>query len=384
MLKNDTARAIYTQINKNGIQIISSGGKTEKSIVNNAGAIHIYSNGSAYDTTVNKGGKLILHDNAYISGATVKNGGNITLTHGGSATNVDIKKGGIFSYSAGANGAYYSSVNIASGGTLHLATQLNTYDLSGLKNGSIINLDISKKTKGFEYYHLQLTTSEDTNSLHSGKYVVTVGKWQKVGEYGLTSNVLMKNKTKFTMKIGTTTLGVATLSSGALNKYGVSYKISMTNYGYTYLTVSTKFGKMYKGTAKSNKMNGTSHSDIFFGGNGNDVIKGVNGHDVAVYDKSTWGKDKIYKTDGTMTLLFKGLKAKDITKKLNGTTMTITRKGKPSQTITIQGWSKNTHSIVFGGTMNAFSKWLNASKPSTKQITMARNEVWKKAGLASA
>jgi hypothetical protein len=34
--------------------------------------------------------------------------------------------------------------------------------------------------------------------------------------------------------------------------------------------------------------------------------------------------------------------------------------------------------------MTAFNKYLNATSPTDKQKASARNEVWKKAGLASA
>jgi hypothetical protein len=131
-------------------------------------------------------------------------------------------------------------------------------------------------------------------------------------------------------------------------------------------------------------LTGTVNSDIFCGSKGNDTIKGVHGRDIAVYGKTAWGKDTIVKTDGTMTLLFKDLKKTDVVQKLKGTTMTLTRKSDKNQSVTIHGWNSATHNVVFGGTMNAFAKWLKASKPTAAQTTAARNEAWKKAGLAQA
>ncbi len=138
-----------------------------------------------------------------------------------------------------------------------------------------------------------------------------------------------------------------------------------------------KAGNMNRGSAKADKLIGTVNSDIFYGGKGNDTITGKNGRDVAVYDKASWGKDTIAKTNSTMTLLFKDLKSGDIVKKLSGTTMTITRKGDSNQKITVKSWSKDTHNVVFWNSITAFYKYLNASNPNSKQTTVARHKIWK-------
>ncbi len=153
------------------------------------------------------------------------------------------------------------------------------------------------------------------------------------------------------------------------------------------LDVGIKDGDMIKGNARGNKLTGGVHSDIFYGAQGGDTIAGKNGRDVAVYDKTKWGKDKIVKTNGTMTILFKDLKKADVVQKLKGTTMTLTRKGDKSQSVTVQGWDKATHNVVFAsGAMTAFNKWLKATSVADmkKTATAARNEAWKKAGLAQA
>ncbi|MBQ9406099.1 MAG: hypothetical protein IJU37_05080, partial [Desulfovibrio sp.] len=141
---------------------------------------------------------------------------------------------------------------------------------------------------------------------------------------------------------------------------------------------------MRMGTAKADTLTGTVNSDIFYGGKGSDSITGKNGRDVAVYDTTAWGKDSIAKTNGTMTLLFNGLKASDIVQKLSGTTMTISKKSDGNQKITVQGWSDSTHNIVYASGMTAFNAYIKAASPTATQTTAARNEVFKKAGLASA
>ncbi|MBQ9405380.1 MAG: hypothetical protein IJU37_01415 [Desulfovibrio sp.] len=123
---------------------------------------------------------------------------------------------------------------------------------------------------------------------------------------------------------------------------------------------------------------------MFYGGKGNDTITGGGGRDVAVYDKTAWGQDTIAKTSGTMTLLFQGLKASDIVKKINGTTMTITKKRDASQKITVKGWSDTSHTLVFTSGMTAFNTFVKAASPTATQATNARNEAFKKALLASA
>ncbi|MBQ9406353.1 MAG: AIDA repeat-containing protein, partial [Desulfovibrio sp.] len=148
-------------------------------------------------------------------------------------------------------------------------------------------------------------------------------------------------------------------------------------------TSATVAGAMKKGTAKNDTLTGNANSDIFYGGKGNDKINGKNGRDVAVYDTTAWGKDVIAKTSGTMTLLFNGVKAGQITKKQSGSTMTITRKSDKKQSITVNGWSDDTHNIVYASGMTAFNKYIKAAKPTTAQTTAARTQVWKKAGLAS-
>ncbi|MCR5259849.1 MAG: hypothetical protein K6E40_17085 [Desulfovibrio sp.] len=94
-----------------------------------------------------------------------------------------------------------------------------------------------------------------------------------------------------------------------------------------------------------------------------------------------WGQDRITKTAGTLSLVFKDLKKTDIVQTLKGTTMTIAKKADAKQAVVIDGWNASTHFIVFGDTMKSFDKWLSATKPTDAQTSAARTEVWKKAGL---
>jgi len=52
-----------------------------------------------------------------------------------------------------------------------------------------------------------------------------------------------------------------------------------------------------------------------------------------------------------------------------------------SQSVTVQNWNADTHSIVYGGALSAFNTWLNAASPTSAQQNAARNEVWQRTGL---
>jgi len=151
----------------------------------------------------------------------------------------------------------------------------------------------------------------------------------------------------------------------------------------TALRLAAVAGKILAGTAKKDALEGTADSDIFYGSKGNDTITGINGRDVAVYNKTNWGKDTIKATNGTMTLLFAGIKASDITQVKSGTSLVITRNSDTSQKVTVQGWNAATHNIVYANTLTEFNKYVKAASPTMAQTTAARNEVWQKAGLAA-
>ena len=172
------------------------------------------------------------------------------------------------------------------------------------------------------------------------------------------------------------------LDSGAPVVHGgVSYELKTSGKDSQIdLVVSGVGGEIVKTVARSGAF-GTEACDIFSGTAGNDVIHGNGGRDVAVYDASNWGNDLISQNaDGTMTILFNGVKASQVTTELVGDTMTIARKGS-SDSITVEGWNSETHNIVYGGGLKNFDKYMKAASPTEAQETSAQNEVWKKAGV---
>ncbi|MBR5734248.1 MAG: hypothetical protein IKX79_01735, partial [Desulfovibrionaceae bacterium] len=216
-------------------------------------------------------------------------------------------------------------------------------------------------------------------------FSVTAAKAQQTGSYKLSSKLDVANGTAFSIRLGTESLGTAKVNGAALSKHGVTYKVTEDSSSNVTLTLSLKAGSTLKvrGTAGADTLTGTGNSDVFYGGKGNDVLAGVHGRDVAVYAKSSWGQDVIKATDGTMTLLFAGMKASDITQKKSGTSLVITRKSDSGQKITVQGWNDATHNIVFTDALTQFTKYVNAASPTTAQTNAARSEVWAKAGLAA-
>ncbi len=128
---------------------------------------------------------------------------------------------------------------------------------------------------------------------------------------------------------------------------------------------------------------GMKDSDVFWSGGGNDGFRNGAGRDCAVYGKENWGKDTITKTAGTLAIVFKDLQAADVVQRLSGSTMAISKKADPKQSVTIAGWDEKRHSLVFGGTIKAVDAWSKEASPTAMQATAARKEVWKKAGLAA-
>lgn len=211
-----------------------------------------------------------------------------------------------------------------------------------------------------------------------GKYAVSATALQQMGTYELSSNLALAKNTAFSMRVNGANLGTLQLNGAALDRNGVRYTLKTTGRQVN-LTLTALQGVLRKGAAGADRLVGTARGDIFYGGAGNDTIRGGGGRDVAVYDTRSWGRDTIAQTNGTMTLLFSGLTARDIVQTRKGTNMILTRTSRPSQRITITNWNDATHNIVFGGKLSAFSKYLAA--PTAAQQTRARTEVWKKTGL---
>ena len=121
----------------------------------------------------------------------------------------------------------------------------------------------------------------------------------------------------------------------------------------------------------------------------NDVIYGSGGRDVAFYDTKNWGMDTIAATTGTMAVVFgNGIASGNVKQTYDSAakTMTLTRQtlagvAAQGQSIVISGWSDETHSIVFGGSMAKVSAWTAAASPTAAVQDAARKEIWTKAGL---
>ena len=403
--------ALNTIVNKGGTQkvwghaqggTLSSGnvlvmedGLVRSLIVLDGGLLKISEGGMARAATVSKGGKLVANAGARVSAVTLKTGAMMSIASGNtlcganSFTGATIVGGKTKNRVALAKTATLSVGAKTNMAKLHLNVGKAALTVTGAGNtlGSIaftenakVTYDISKlAAKGIT----RMLSVTSTNIQQKGQFSVIVAKKQAIGTYELSSNIIQDTGTAYTVNLGTNKLGALKLGSGSLTKNGVTYKLKNSD-AQINLTIAIKPGKMLKGTTGKDKLSGNAHSDIFYGGKGNDTITGKNGRDVAVYDKTAWGKDTIAKTSGTMTLLFKDLTSKDIKKSLSGTTMTIIKANDAKQKITVKGWSDDTHYIVFGSKMTAFDKYIKATSPTTAQTTAARNEAFKKAGLASA
>ncbi len=429
-----------TSVNSGGSQVVSSGGVANATSVKNGGFQAVSAGGVASATTIS-GGIQQVYSRGVVNTATIQKGGILTLNKGAKATALKLQSSGSLVISSGgtasmasiANGAKLSlkaggTLNLAAGNVLygknsftgatvtggskdkrvalaeestltvgtnttmkklHLNISDATLNVTGIGNtlGSVkinkrtnVGYNVSKVKASGTSCMLALST---VNSQKLGEFSVTVGKNQGIGTYELSTNIDQAKGTEYIVNLGTTKLGVAKLNSTSLTKNGVTYSVK-TSGTQTNLTLAIKAGKLLKGATKNDTLTGTSHSDIFYGGKGNDTITGTNGRDVAIFDTTAWGKNTIAKTSGTMTLLFKDLKESDIVKTSSGSDMIITKAKDAKQSVTIKGWSDTTHNIVFGSKMTAFNTYLNTASPTDKQITAARNEAFKKAGLASA
>ncbi|MBQ7609053.1 MAG: AIDA repeat-containing protein, partial [Desulfovibrionaceae bacterium] len=386
-----------------GSQVVSFGGVANATTVNKNGTLAILSSGTAVAVVLKEGGSLVISSGGIAGTKSIASGASITLDSGGtlnlSAGNTLYGKN-TFSDATITGGTTKKRVALAKNASLTLGTNMVMNDLhlkvanavisatgAGNTLGSLqtnkstsVSYDISNVAAEDETYMLTLSTK---NTQKLGSFSVNVKKSQGVGTYELSKNIAQQKNTAYTVKLAGKKQGTAKLDGLGLIKGTVIYTIDTGSANTVNFTVA-KTGKMLKGTTKAEKLTGTANWDVFYGGKGNDTITGKNGHDVAVYDKTAWGKDVIAKTSGAMTLLFKDLKADNIIQKTSGSTLTITKKSDAKQKITVKGWSDETHNVVFASSMTAFNKFLKAASPTTAQTTAARNEAFKKAGLASA
>jgi hypothetical protein len=291
-------------------------------------------------------------------------------------SSVTVSAGGTLS----AAGGVFQGTN-ALHGNFSLTATGNTINNFSVSSSTTISYDLRGVSASATTVMLQAATQQST--AQGAQYSVVVNERQQIGVYELSSNLMLANGTAFTLMQGVNALGSPALNGAGLTRNGVSYALQTTGAaGQVNLTFTTAFGAWYKGTSAANTLTGTAHSDIFYGGGGNDSISVGTGRDVLVYDTSNWGKDSIAASGGgTLALLFNGLNAADITAVKSGTNMIVSKKSDVAQTITVQNWNEDAHSLVYGGTLSAFNTWLNAASPTSAQQDAARNEVWQKTGL---
>ncbi|MBQ7457178.1 MAG: AIDA repeat-containing protein [Desulfovibrio sp.] len=415
--------ASQTTVFSAGTQILSRGGSALATILSGGSArIH----GTASTLRLRRGGSATVESNGVVLGANLTSGASLTIAKGGSALTPTLSsgatlltrsgalvqslvcRGGILSLASGTRitgtntltntQVAATSLRVSSGARLNLggnntltSCTVNAADatlsLTGAGN-RLASLGITSKTRltyslgGLSPSTtplLALTTS-NTSPLSSAN--IACGAAQAIGTYTLATNLAHAAKASFTITQDTTILGTTNIGGKALSKNGMRYTVT-TSGTTTQLGVSVVSGLLKKGTSAGETLQGTTNSDIFWGGAGNDTIVGSNGRDVVVYDANDWGRDVIQKTSGTMTLLFTDITKSALTSTLIGSTMTITKAADTSQSITINGWTNTTHSLVFGGTMTAWTQYARATNPSTQLTQSARNAVWQRTGLAT-
>ena len=275
-------------------------------------------------------------------------------------------------------------------GSMKLGTKTKvSYNISSVARESNHNNEYISSQK----FMLSL---RNKNTQNLGSFSITVKKNQRIGTYMLSDNLVQKKNKTYTINLGTKKLGIARLNGTSLTKNGVVYSIKQSN-NHIMVQLSLKKGKVRLATnnetvarnhrkaltgTQSTTLTGNKNRDIYYCGTGNDLINGLAGLDVAVYDKNNWGQDTIASTDGTMTIMFAGVKKTDLVFNHKGRDLVVTRKH-TNQNITVKEWHTDTHNIVYESQLSALHNYLKSSTPSNSQLTAARNEIFKKAGLAN-
>ncbi|MCR5258832.1 MAG: AIDA repeat-containing protein, partial [Desulfovibrio sp.] len=367
--------AMGTVVSAGGSQIVSSGGLASGAKILSGGSQHVRLGGVLRGTAVSKGGRQFVSSGGSALSTAVSSGGSVFVYKGAKTSALTVKAGG----SAVLHGGALSGVNTFSGATVSVASAGVYINRIMADSSTKVAYDVSRTAASATTAMLIESVKQDL----ACSFSVTVAKRQEVGAYELSKNLVQSSGTAYAIKLGSTTLGTAKIGGGAISKNGMYYRIYSSGDLVT-LKTAAKAGSMLHGGSGNDTLAGTADSDVFWGGAGNDTINGDNGRDVAVYGTGAWGKDVINATDGTMTLLFKDLKASQITSSLSGTTMTFTRAADSAQTVTVSGWSSATHNVVFASNMTAFNTWANAASPTAAQANAARTQVWQKAGLAQA
>ena len=136
-----------------------------------------------------------------------------------------------------------------------------------------------------------------------------------------------------------------------------------------------------KGGRSYNYLYGGEGNDLLLGGSGNDTFY-TEGQDVIVYGNEDWGRDIIYRKNGTASILFNGLDSNDVEISQSGSSVVLCKKSDTTQRVTISGWDNNTHDIIYGGVLSQFNRYLASSVPSLQQSESAYKEVFSRAAVA--
>ena len=396
-------------IKKNGSQYLYSG-NAKNTVISSGGTQIVYVFGKSYDTEVKKGGELYT---SYGSATNINlsSGGKLTV-YSGAIGNLNAVKGAKI-YNSGYSfnlsnsnvlsgvtvSSYYSSATayLDDFASLTLSGNVNMNKIA-INGGQIAvygqsNTAYSLNTMWDRNWHVDslkspnskfmLTLKKDSTAWN-GSQDIHVSKNQKIGTYKIVKGLNLNDTFMNTIVIDNKAVANTKIND-KVTKNGVTYSsIYSSSTEELKLKISVAAGVIRKATGKNSKLVGTNNSDIFYGGSGNDRIQCKNGRDVVVYDSSSWGKDIISATSGTLSVLFNNIKKSEISQKQSGNNLLITKKNDKNQSITIKNYSEDTHELVFTDNMKTFSKYIAASNPTKKQVSSMQNEVWKKAGLASA
>lgn len=407
------ASALNANVYKGGSQIIN-GGFAQGTKIASGGVLVLSSGGVAKNISGGAAVKVSMGSGCIISGATLGARASLSIASQGTVRNLIMNGGGTLALNgnlamtgttnrlANVKNSIKSAnfIQVNSGATLILGASNSLGKARLYMSGATLKVNGAGNTLGELYspdkcklitYDLGGVSAKSTapmlkpakKTIYYGNYNIVTSARQQMGQYELSANISYYKASGIVVKRGTASAAKLTVNGTAANAAGVRYKLVCTKSGQLNLTLTAISGAMKKGTAKNDKLTGTANCDIFYGGKGNDTITGKGGRDVAVYDKTAWGKDtiKAQTSGGTMTIVFNGLKASQITSKKSGKNMVFTRKGVSGQSITVQGWNDVTHTVVYGGSLGQFSKYVNAAKPTRTQQMAARNEVWKQTGL---
>ncbi|MBQ7585963.1 MAG: hypothetical protein IJU40_06935, partial [Desulfovibrionaceae bacterium] len=262
-------------------------------------------------------------------------------------------------------------------GTFNLKSQGNTLGILATQAKSKVNFELN----ALKPSNQPLLKLLNANTSNQGSFSLKVSTSQKLGSYILTKNWQPTKAPSFNLYVDNKKQGSLKLEGSTLVLNGVSYSLKKVD-STIKVDLAIKAGQIL--AKNSAKIVGTNHSDIISGQNGNNLIEGKNGRDVLIYDTSNWGKDIVAKTKGTITLLFSGLKARDLNLKFKGQDLLITRKDKPKQEILLKSYAKERCSLVYTNSLQAFSSYLKAASPTESMQEKVKKEVWQKAGLAKA